>query len=125
MMEKYRLKPEAIPYFSDNLAKKIESFSFWKNHNVDLNALEEIKEFYIESGHYSIRNKDAKHIQGWTSGNFDTDGIPYAEFHFTARINGIENIDYNLINGKDIRILMNDFEEVLGYWYHNLLKVKP
>lgn len=123
-MGKYRLKAEAIPYFSEKIAKNVEPLRFWETRHVDFNALEEIKEFYIESGHYSLTNKNTKHIQGWSSGDFGNDGIPNAEFHFTAHINGIEEIDYKSIDDRHLRNLMDGFEEVLENWYQNLHTVE-
>ena len=116
-MDKYRLKKEAVPFFNEKLASEIHPYKFWEDKNIDFNALELLIETYIESGHYD--SKHTKSICGWKSKDSDT-GMSSARFHFTAYINGIENLDYNNINNeRSIRDLMDQLNNALDDWYQD------
>lgn len=60
MEKRFRLKKEAVQFFSEKLATAIGDYRFWKVYNVDDNALEEVE---AEIDHEIERVRDMGYTQ--------------------------------------------------------------
>lgn len=110
-MKKYRLKPEAVPFFKKDLATNILDWDVWtKQYNVDDNALEEVQEAYISYGH-SNHKKNGASLAGW-------DGDNGSHFHFTVVFPSAKFKEHDQFsNGKVIRVLMNNIQRCVDNFY--------
>ncbi len=109
-MKNYRLKKEAYPFFKEHLATTIESWDFWKDHNVHEDAIEEVEEVNIVYGH---RNNSSNHKAGWR----EKEGT---HFHFTINYPSMKYQEYDKFsNGQVIRALMDKFQRVANQFYQD------
>lgn len=69
----YRLNPEAVPFFSENIKTLITDWETWtETYNVDKKALEEVKPCYLKYGHeYTIKTDDGRDLRTGTMGGWD------------------------------------------------------
>lgn len=104
-MSKFRLKPEATPFFKEDLATKILDFDNWEKLNVDQSALEKVEEVYIE---YGIKSSDnSSNLSGW-----DEKG---SRFHFTLRFPSIKLQEHDKFNnGRTTRELMGKIQSLVN-----------
>lgn len=113
-MEMYRLKTEAVPYFSKEVSTSILSLSDWEKYLVDVNALEEVKPIYVSYGHESLRNNEeytSKTLCGWNQNN---GGV----FHFSLHFPSLKLKRYNkFTKDKMIRELMDKIQHQCNYLY--------
>lgn len=108
-MIKFRLKKEAIPFFSEDIAVKIMRLHEWQdNYHVDKNALEEVKPLYVSYGIKSGENSSS--LSGW-----DEKG---SRFHFTLHFPSVKFNEHDKFSkGKSIRKLMDRMQEDLNSFY--------
>jgi hypothetical protein len=108
-MNKYRLKPEAVPFFKESIATHILSLEDWSFYNVERQALEEVKDVYLTYGHKDKENKSSS-LGGWGK----DDGT---HFYFTIHFPSVkfsENDKFS--NGKVVRELMDKIQRHLNYF---------
>lgn len=108
-MKRYRLKPEAVPFFKEGIANSIYDMETWKKLQVDLKALEEVEECFITYGH---RNKDDSGAIccGWNEKG--------SHFHFTLNFPSMKYREHDAFsNGKMIRELMDDIQRCVNRFY--------
>ena len=113
----YRLKPEAVPFFSENIKTLITDWKTWtKTYNVDEKALEEVKPCYLKYGHeYTIKTDDGRDLRTGTMGGWDKNG---AEFHFTLCFPSAKFHEYDKFSKGDIlRKLMDNIQSIADRWY--------
>ena len=98
-MSKYRLKKEAVPFFSDKMATAICDWNIWQKYNVDDKALEEVEEARIE---YGIKTSACgATLGGWSH----DDGM---ELCFTIVFPSMKYQEHDKFSkGKMVRELMN------------------
>ena len=98
MEKRFRLKKEAVQFFSEKLATAIGDYRFWKVYNVDDNALEEVEAVVIE--YVQKTSPNTRSLGGW-----DKDGT---ELLFTLKFPSMtfyENDKFT--KGRSVRELMN------------------
>ncbi len=111
-MKKFRLKPEAVPFFKKDLATSILTYDFWETIGIDINALEEVNEPYIVYGHANIKeNYSSSSLAGWS----EKDG---SKFHFTIHFPGVKFMENDKFsNGKTVRTLMDKIQRNIDNFY--------
>jgi hypothetical protein len=108
-MKKYRLKPEAVPFFKDKMATAIHTFDVWKDHNVDEKALEEVEECHITYGH----DKGDRYT---TLGGWSADAG--TRFEFTIHFPSVKFHEHDKFSkGKVTRELMNTIQRQINNFY--------
>lgn len=107
-MIKYRLKPEARPFFDPILMTKILSIQEWEEKNVSLYALEKLGKAFIEPG--IPTSPASRRIRAH---HFDT-GI--SEYHFTVNVFS-DGKDHSSENYKRILdAVQNAVNELFDSW---------
>lgn len=114
-MKKYRLKQQARQFFKENLARQVESLSFWQNHNIHENLLEEVEAVYVKYGKKSGEN--SADLSGWSR----NDGDPEVHFGFTIYANPMSQTNYQNFPVSD---LMSKIQEVANEFFRPYLEVK-
>lgn len=110
---KYRLKPEAVPFFKKDLSTSIYDLSTWKQYQVDVEALEKVEDTYIKYGIPMSKSGDS--LSGWS----EKDG---AHFHFTIHYPSVKYCEYDKFsNGKHTRELMNKIQNTINYFYSDFV----
>lgn len=108
-MKKYRLKPEAVPFFKDKMATAIHPFDVWQEHNVDEKALEEVEECHIAFGHN--RGEHMASLCGWSADKG-------SHFDFTIHFPSMKIREYDqFAKGKIVRKLMDEIQSRINYFY--------
>lgn len=116
MKPKYKLKLEAVPFFAEKYATACGDLDFWTNLNISWNALEKVGSSWIEYGKDMGLSFNASTLAGWES----NDGQPIAHFHFTAYINDVKEDEFEIIENKHLRSLIDLFDRVLFEWNNDL-----
>ncbi len=112
-MKNYRLKKEAVQFFKDKYATSIYPLDTWDDIGVDIIALEEVEEMYIEYGHYSL-NGNGSSLSGW--------GEKGTYFHFTITFPSVKYNEHDKFNnGKTTRDLMNRIQNQINYFYQEFV----
>lgn len=108
--KKYRLKTELQNYFDYQLQLRVEPLDYWKNRNIDISALKECSNVYVEYGHAKIMESGMK-----TSSLCGHDGNDEkSEFRFTIIANQSWE-DYNKLNTPEsISKLMDAIEDAIS-----------
>lgn len=108
-MKKFRLKPEAVPFFKESHATAIYNWDTWNSLNVDMKALEEIEDAYLKFGHEKDGSNSSS-LSGW-----DEKG---SKFHFTIHFPSVTFRDHDKFsNGKVVRELMNKIQRDVNDFY--------
>jgi hypothetical protein len=108
-MKTYRLKPEAVKFFKEKHATSIYSLEAWEKIGVDIKALEEIREPFINFGHESL-NFNASSLSGWSKEG--------SHFHFTIHFPDTKMREHDKFSkGKVVRKLMDDFQSKINYFF--------
>lgn len=117
MSKKFRLKPEATPFFKSNLATVILDFQDWEKYNVESNALEEVKEVYIKYGHESKREEiTSSSLSGWNE-----DG---SKFHFTIHFPSTKYSEHDKFSkGKVVRKLMDVIQRDCDRFFEDFINI--
>jgi sulfite reductase beta subunit-like hemoprotein len=117
-MKKYRLKKEAVQFFAEKHATSIYMLHTWEELGVDINALDEIEEAWIDYGGPESKistGASSRSIAGW---NKDNGG----HFHFTIHFPNTEMRDHdNFSKGRVIRSLMDEIQYTVNSFYENFL----
>ncbi|PPK99027.1 hypothetical protein [Parapedobacter indicus] len=114
-MKKYRLKPEAVPFFSESIATQILDLEIWKKNHVEPKALEEVEDAYLSYGQKSGEN--SKNLGGW-----DKDG---SEFLFTVHFPSVKFREHDEFSkGKVIRGLMDRIQSCINNFYSDFVNDK-
>lgn len=118
-MKKYRLKKEAVPFFREDFATRIQDLDVWQRYNVDEKALEEVEDAHVEFG---IQKGSRTDLGGWSR----EDGT---KFHFTIVFPSIKYQEHNKFSkGRMVRELMNRIQNVanhfMGEFYEGELEPK-
>ena len=116
-MRNYRLKKEALPFFNHNLATTIADLEFWKKHQVDEKALEEVLPAHIIYGHYSAKKEvdgyDSSSLGGW-------EPKKGKEFYFTIRFPSVKFNEMDTFsNGRITRDLMQRIQHQIDSFYRD------
>lgn len=100
-MKRYRLKKEAVPFFTERLATAIYDWDVWQKYNVDDKALEEVEDARIE---YGVKtSKTSSDLCGW-----DENGT---HMRFTVVFPSMKFREHDAFTkGKMVRELMNRFQ---------------
>lgn len=115
-MTAWRLKPEAVPYFKEELAYALKEYDFWKKMGVDERAIERIDDPVISYGHLHSNEKGyaSSSLSGWSSDE-EKQG---SHFHFTIRFPSTRHFEHDRFsNGKHIRELMNQLQYEIHQWH--------
>ena len=118
-MRRFRLKPEAVPFFKESLKTLITSYDRWTDtYNVDPNALEEVKPCYIEYGHaHVIKGDDGRDIKTGSLSGWDEKGT---HFHFTIHFPSAKYCEHDkFTKGNILRKLMDAIQHDADNWYEN------
>lgn len=90
-MKNYKLKKEAVQFFQEKYAEDILPFETWRDLQVNMNALEEVKVVEVLVGMKDDSGRSSS-ISSWSS-NGENKG---ATFWFTAHLHGMSNHSYHL-----------------------------
>lgn len=113
-MEMYRLKKEAVPFFSEKIATKIMDLSTWEENHVDINALEKVEPVRVEYGHVK-EGRNYASLGGWSA----DEGT---HFHFTIHFPSVKFMEHdNFGNGKMVRELMDKIQRVVNSHYQDFV----
>lgn len=111
-MKRYRLKKEAVQFFLEKHATKIDEYDVWERLSVDVKALEEVKETYLDFGHK--KSETVTDLSGW-----DEKG---SRFHFTIHFPSVKFREHDEFSkGVIIRELMNKIQENVSDFYAQFL----
>lgn len=109
-MKLFRLKKEAVQFFKEGLANCLYGLDTWKKLQVDMNALEEVEEAYLQYG-----QKTSEH--GATLGGWSEDG---SKFHFTVHFPSMKYCEHDKFSkGRMIRDLSGRIQGVINNFYMN------
>ena len=115
-MKVYRLKKEAVQFFSQDLATRISDFDFWKKLRVDEKALEEVEPLMVTYGHEKSETHTS--LSGWTP----DDGQYY---NFTIYFPSMKfNEADKFGKGRFTRELMDKIQTELNKFYQEFNKVE-
>lgn len=117
MQDLYRLKEDAVPFFKESIATRIERLSVWEDLNVDIKALEVVSHPYLTFGH-SNRKRNSSSLSGWSP----EEGT---HFHFTIIFPSTKYKEHDeFTNGKMTRELMNKIQSCISNFQTQLSPVK-
>ncbi|MDA0175888.1 hypothetical protein OOZ35_14140 [Mesoflavibacter profundi] len=117
MQDLYRLKPEAVKFFNENIATIIQTLDDWSNLQVDENALEIVPHPYLTFGHENKARKSCS-LSGWSPEQG-------SHFHFTIIFPSHKYEEYDVFrNGKMTRELMNKIQSCISNFQTKLSPVK-
>lgn len=108
----YRLKPDAVPFFKENLKTAVFDLDTWtKTYNVDTEAIEEVKPCYLTYGHEStINSVRSNSLCGW-----DKNG---SHFHFTINFPSMKMREHDeFTKGNTMRKLMDAIQNTVNNFY--------
>lgn len=107
----YRLKPNAVPFFRENLKTAVLDWDTWtKKYNVDPEAIEEVKPCYITYGHESSKDSMSS-LCGWKSGEG-------SRYHFTLNFPSMKMREHDMFTkGNMMRGLMDAIQGVVNDFY--------
>jgi hypothetical protein len=118
MAKKYRLKAEAVPFFSDSISTHICDLIDWKKYNVDEKALEEVEPAYISFGIKEQEDSSLTHCSGWSDGKG-------SRLHFTINFPSTKFKEHDEFSkGKIVRDLMNRFQRVSDQFFEDFVTEK-
>lgn len=109
----YRLKPDAVPFFKNNLKTAVLDWDNWtKTYNVDPEAIEEVKPCYITYGHESIRDGVRNSsLSGWAHDKG-------SHFHFTLNFPSMKMREHDeFTKGNTMRGLMDAIQNTVNNFY--------
>lgn len=108
----YRLKPNAVPFFRNNLKTAVLDWDTWtKTYNVDHEAIERVEPCYLTYGHESTRNG----VRSNSLGGWDDDG---SHFHFTLNFPSMTMREHDeFTKGNTMRALMDDIQNTVNNFY--------
>ena len=102
-------------FFKSDLSTRILDFIDWEKNNVDINALEEVKDIYIKYGHENQR-KDitSSSLSGWSEKG--------SRFHFTIHFPSIKFSEHDKFSkGKITRKLMDEIQRVSDRFFEDFV----
>lgn len=108
----YRLKPDAVPFFKNDLKTAVLDWDTWtKTYNIDPEAIEQVKPCYITYGHESIKDDvRSNSLCGW-----DDKG---SHFHFTLNFPSMKMREYDeFTKGNTMRGLMDTIQNTVNNFY--------
>lgn len=107
----YRLKEEALPFFSKELRTATMEMEAWtETYHVCKDALEEVRPCFITFGH---QKGCTNSLAGWDKENG-------AKFNFTLNFPSLKYKDYDQIYNKGMtRKLMERVQCVVNEWYES------
>lgn len=113
-MKRYRLKKEALSFFSENLAKEVMALHEWEEHyHVDERALEEVKPAYVTFG---FKENNASSLCGWSSS--ENNGHAGSHFHFTIHFPSTKLREHDKFSkGRVVRELMDRIQNDIDHFY--------
>lgn len=109
----YRLKPDAVPFFKEDLKTAVLDWDTWtETYNVDPEAIEEVKPCYITYGHESIIDgRHSSSLSGWAKGEG-------SHFHFTLNFPSMKMREHDeFTKGNTIRGLMDAIQNTVNNFY--------
>lgn len=108
----YRLKPDAVPFFRNNLKTAVLDWDTWtKTYNVDPEAIEEVKPCYLTYGHESTRDG----VRGSSLCGWDKDG---SHFNFTLNFPSMKMREHDeFTKGNTMRTLMDAIQNTVNNFY--------
>ena len=117
-MKKYKLKEDAVPFFDQRLAMKVENIEFWDKNHVSINALDEVGNVYIT---YGIKiNEISASLAGY-DGN-----LKEGKLHFTLNISDLTSNEYESLTSQngELRNLMSEIQHCVNMFIDTLDDVK-
>ena len=119
-MKKFRLKPEAVPFFKEGISTSILNWDEWEKLNIDMNALEEVEPVYVTYGH---KGKIKSDVQVNDLSGFNENG---SRFLFTIHFPSTKFYEHEKFNdGRNVRELMNSIQHRLNDFYSKFNEDKP
>lgn len=108
-MHYYRLKKEAVPFFTEHLATKVLTYNEWEKFKVHMNALEPIIPVVLK---YGVKEKEGDNLRlsGWNNDR--------AYFNFIIEYPHMNYSDYSVIS-KDVKVreLMDRMQNCIDSFY--------
>lgn len=119
-MKQYRLKKDAVKFFTEDIATSIHMLDTWEDLKVDKNALEEVEDPYISFGHEHTLPSGTKgsSLSGWSSDTSNPRLGKGSHFHFTIHFPSVDFHEHDkFAKGRMSREMMDMMQSRLNDFY--------